>query len=149
MSFPIYRSKVVPLLQSSFVCASVFQMLLFVYPLFVPHFCFLWCLGRTVLRDCDISWVSYLIFLRNTRACRKQLKWNYPGKMQTRSTAFPNIKKTRVFKYIENFTSKKWKFSAKNSDILHISAQNIDCRYSLEPPCRGGSNEYPQSMFWV
>ena len=28
-----------------------------------------------------------------------------------------------------------------------ISAQNIDCRYSLEPPRRGGSNEYPQSMF--
>ena len=28
-----------------------------------------------------------------------------------------------------------------------ISAQNIDCGYSLEPPRRGGSNEYPQSMF--
>ena len=35
----------------------------------------------------------------------------------------------------------------KNSDIFHISAQNIDCRYSLEPPRRGGSNEYPHSMF--
>ena len=32
-------------------------------------------------------------------------------------------------------------------DIFHISAQNIDCEYSLEPPRRGGSNEYPQSMF--
>ena len=30
---------------------------------------------------------------------------------------------------------------------FHISAQNIDCWYSLEPPRRGGSNEYPQSMF--
>ena len=37
----------------------------------------------------------------------------------------------------------------KNSDIFHISAQNIDCGYSLEPPRWGGSNEYPQSMFWV
>ena len=27
-----------------------------------------------------------------------------------------------------------------NFDIFHISAQNIDCRYSLEPPRRGGSN---------
>ena len=35
----------------------------------------------------------------------------------------------------------------KNSDIFHISIQNIDCRYSLELPRRGGSNEYPQSMF--
>ena len=29
---------------------------------------------------------------------------------------------------------KKWKFSDKNSDVFHISAQNIDCGYSLEPP---------------
>ena len=36
-------------------------------------------------------------------------------------------------------------FRVKNSD--HISAQNIDCGYSLEPPRRGGSNEYPQFMF--
>ena len=35
----------------------------------------------------------------------------------------------------------------KNSDIFPISAQNIDCGYSLEPPRRGGSNEYPRSMF--
>ena len=34
----------------------------------------------------------------------------------------------------------------KKFDILHIFAQNIDCGYSLEPPRRGGSNEYPQSM---
>ena len=31
--------------------------------------------------------------------------------------------------------------------IFLISTQNIDCGYSLEPPRRGGSNEYPQSMF--
>ena len=31
--------------------------------------------------------------------------------------------------------------------IFLISAQNIDCGYSLEPPQRGGSNEYLQSMF--
>ena len=35
-------------------------------------------------------------------------------------------------------------FSNKNSDNFHISVQNIDCGYSLD---RGGSNEYPQSMF--
>ena len=57
------------------------------------------------------------------------------------------ITKTRLFKYIENFTSKNWKFSDKNSDIFHISAQNIDCGHSLELPRQGSSNEYPQSMF--
>ena len=33
--------------------------------------------------------------------------------------------------------------------IFVISAQNKDCRYSLEPPRRGGSKEYPPSMFWA
>ena len=35
----------------------------------------------------------------------------------------------------------------KNSGSFYISAQNIDCGYLLEQPQRGGSNEYPQSMF--
>ena len=39
-------------------------------------------------------------------------------------------------------------FKEKNSNIFNISAQNIDCGYSLEPP-RGGSNGYPQSMFLI
>ena len=51
--------------------------------------------------------------------------------------------------YRKNFASKNLKFSDKNSDKFLISAQNIDCGYSLEPPRRGGSNEYPQSMFWA
>ena len=38
-------------------------------------------------------------------------------------------------------------FQIKNSDIFHVSAPNIDCGYPLEPPRRGGSNKYQQSMF--
>ena len=38
-------------------------------------------------------------------------------------------------------------FQTKNSDFFYISAQNIYCEYLLEPTWRGGSNEYPQSMF--
>ena len=38
-------------------------------------------------------------------------------------------------------------FSDKNSDIFYISAQNIDCGYSLELPHRGGSNEYHNLCF--
>ena len=49
---------------------------------------------------------------------------------------------------MEKFNSKNWKFPDKKLIIFHISAQNIDCGYSLEPPHRGGSNEYPQSMFF-
>ena len=34
-------------------------------------------------------------------------------------------------------------FSAKILEYFKSLAQNIDCEY------RGGSNEYPESMFWV
>ena len=47
--------------------------------------------------------------------------------------------KTCLFKYIENFTTKKGKLSDENSNIFHIFAQNIDCGYSLELPQRGGA----------
>ena len=57
--------------------------------------------------------------------------------------------KTYLFKYTKNFTTKKSpeNFQIKNSDIFQISAQNIDCGYSLEPPRRGGSNEYHNLCF--
>ena len=63
--------------------------------------------------------------------------------VRVRSSA---ITKTRLFKYIENFTNKAWKFSDKNMIFFYISTQNIDCRYSSEPPCRGRNkknNVYP------
>ena len=40
-------------------------------------------------------------------------------------------------------------FQLKKFDIFLIFAQNIDCGYTLEPPRRGDSNVYPQSMFSV
>ena len=33
-------------------------------------------------------------------------------------------------------------------NIFLIFAQNLDCGYTLEPPRRGGSNQYTQPMFW-
>ena len=61
------------------------------------------------------------------------------------------ITRTSLSKYTENLTTKKMKvFRWKILFFFFpISAQNIDCAYSLEPPRRGGSNEYPQSMFWA
>ena len=50
---------------------------------------------------------------------------------------------TEIFKVVKNEN-----FQSKIFAIFLIFAQNIDCGYTLEPPCRGGSNVYPQSMFW-
>ena len=47
---------------------------------------------------------------------------------------------TEVFKVVKN-ENFQWNFFF----IFLIFAQNIDCGYTLEY----GSNEYPQSMFWI
>ena len=41
----------------------------------------------------------------------------------------------------------KMNLQIKKCDCFLIFAQNIDRGYTLEPPHRGGSNEYPRSMF--
>ena len=57
------------------------------------------------------------------------------------------VTKTRLFKYILKISPPKTEnFQIKVLIFFHISAQNVDCGYSIEPPRRGGSNEYPQSM---
>ena len=45
------------------------------------------------------------------------------------------------------YTVKRW--FAGLYIIFLISAQKHRCGYSWEPPCRGGSHEYPQSVFWA
>ena len=62
-----------------------------------------------------------------------------------------NITKTRLYKVDPlkpHFYIVKLGFTGVYVIFL-ISAKNIDCVYSLDPPHRGGSNEYPQSMFWA
>ena len=63
------------------------------------------------------------------------------------NTLTESIMKTHLFKYIENFTSKNLNFSDKKKWYLSYFCSNIDCGYSLELPRRGGSNEYPESVF--
>ena len=81
-----------------------------------------------------IVYILFMIFRANHYV-------NIP--MSLRKQAYSNILKILPSK----MKKKKKKKSDKNSYIFHISAQNIDSGYSLEPPRRGGSNESPQSMF--
>ena len=60
---------------------------------------------------------------------------------------FIHYENTPIQIYRKFHLQKTENFQVKTSVIFHISAPNIDCGYSLEPPRRGGSNEYPQSMF--
>ena len=68
--------------------------------------------------------------------------------MSTHNISFRHYENTPIQIYWKFYNHKLANFQIKKSNIFHISAQNIDCGYSLEPPRRrGGSNEYPQSMF--
>ena len=61
------------------------------------------------------------------------------------------ITKTRLFNF-DPFKPHVYivKLGITGYTLVSLFCQkNIDCGYSFEPPRRGGSNEYPQSMFWA
>ena len=58
---------------------------------------------------------------------------------------FP-LRKHAYSNNIENFTTKNWKNSGKILIFFLFLLKSIDYGYLLEPPRRGSSNEYPQSM---
>ena len=99
--------------------------------LFVPTFLYIHCFQR-ILVNCDSY---YLIELNFDAFALYTFKRNH-------------ITKTRPCNIQKKIGCKNENFHWKNFDIFLIFAQNIDCGYTLEPPHRGGSNEYPQSMFW-
>ena len=68
------------------------------------------------------------------------------GEERANLSAFPLRKQaySNIFKISPQKTES---FQKKILFFIHISVQNIDSGFSLEPPRRGGSNEYPQSMF--
>ena len=96
-----------------------------------------------------VAFVSYCY-------CQHDNTWLEILITQTENVTFYNMSKHTITKtYLYNFDPLKPHFYIVKLGftgvyiIFLISAQNIDCGYSLEPPRRGGSNEYPQSMFWA
>ena len=53
--------------------------------------------------------------------------------------------------YTEIFSAEKWKISLEIFSYFYFfrSKQTLRIQYTLEPPRRGGSNEYPLCMFWI
>ena len=82
----------------------------------------------------------------------KELQINKSNTADTEATFvdmnYPlHVRKHTCLNILKNLPPQNEHFQIKNSDIFHISAQNLDCWYSLEPLHRGGSNKYSQSMF--
>ena len=65
------------------------------------------------------------------------------GKKKSYTKSLKHYENTSIQIYRKFHLQNPENFQIKNADIFYISAQNIDCGYSLEPPRQGGSNEYP------
>ena len=78
-----------------------------------------------------------------------QLIYYYHIFTEELDTPNPNHYQNTPIQYNDTFYGcKNEKFQMKKLNLFVIFARNRDCGYSLEPPHRGGSNEYPQSMFY-
>ena len=74
---------------------------------------------------------------------------NYPWTIINYSSLTSPITKTCLYNFDPlkpHFYIVKLGFTGIGIIFLFL-LKDIDCGYSLEPPRRGGSNEYPQSMF--
>ena len=107
------------------------------------HFCLKWNMTKLFTYAFFLICISRVkVITYKWKAWSLSLLWWFFAKTQPlRKHTYSNILKI--------LPPKNENFQMKNSDIFHISAQNIDSGYSLEPPRWGGSNEYPQSMFWT
>ena len=147
-------------------CVSASGFLLFgrskaVFLLQFPTVCSFWFAG---VQLCGlVSWHSTHIQCRETYSvnvivtgyvpiciffsvCSRLLIVGFLNSCTLQKTHYENMPIQIYWKF---YHPKNENFQIKKFDIFHISAQNIDCGYSLEPPRRGGSNEYPQCMFWA
>ena len=96
-----------------------------------------------ILRGDNLHELSNSIFsekIRQKNSKCRQLKFNSASITKTRLYHFDPLK-PHFYIVILGFTGVYIMFL--------ISAKNIDCGYSLEPPLRGDSYKYPQSMFWA
>ena len=98
------------------------------------------------------TWVQCFSWLHISKLCPSlaQIPWY-------EYTAYGRTSMTRLTKiWLYNFDSLKPHFYIVKLGFTGVYIifflfllENKDCGYSLEPPRRGGYNEYTQSMFWA
>ena len=92
---------------------------------------------------CLFRFIGFLFLLRSGKGCGLWL-WH----SLDFSLTFFALRKQAYSNILKILSPKNEKFQIIISDFfLNISAQNIDCGYSLKPPKQGGSNEYHNIHF--
>ena len=111
-----------------FFCFCFFLLFCFLFLLFFLFVCFFFLLFFFVFFLFCFVLLFFFCVERNKANISKML----------RKHAYSNI--LRIL--LQKMKTFRWKPGS-----FHISVQNIDCGYSIEPTLPGGSNECPQSMF--
>ena len=96
----------------------------------------------------DQIFVGHFVRSQESKASSGGQKRHQPARMPSFFESSLALRKLAYLNILKIYPPKHEQFQIKKSGIFHISASNIDCGYSLEPPRRCGSNEYPQSMFF-
>ena len=73
---------------------------------------------------------------------------SYPTGIRSKTHYITETCPCKVYPLKPHFYIEKLGYAGLYLSFLFL-LQNIDCGYSLEPPRWGGSNVYPQSMFWA
>ena len=97
-----------------------------------------WIIFSTAVikRDMDHSTGKYIVVIRGLSTAETPMMFLF------------HYENTPIQIHWEFYHQKMKNFRCRILVVFIFSAQNIDCGYLLEPPRRGGSNEYPQSMYW-
>ena len=106
-------------------------------PLFTQNLNFSWEVFENLIN------LEYHIYPKYSQQCL----FTYISLQQSHFTTYA-LRKHAYSNILKFSPPKNWKILDKKTLTFFIFLlKNIDCGYSLEPPHRGGSNEYPQSMF--
>ena len=116
------------------------------------------CIRTHLSTFAKYKWTSAQHFLQNCMCVKRTLRSACASGQSDQRNLYVHQTKTQIDLRgpIRVFTGHSitntsiqiyWIFHLEILIFFHISAQNFDCWYSLEPPRRGGSNGYTQSIF--
>ena len=76
----------------------------------------------------------YTYLLRESQLLFRHTYYKFKYYQTGFSLCLRSLRKYAYSNILKILPPKNENFQIKNSDIFHVSAQNIDCGYSLEPP---------------
>ena len=106
------------------------------------------------LRDVLLRFLTLVSSVRSKcslwKQCRTLIPWNLLTRLRIMLRKFSSRKHAYIILTLLNRTFYITKLGFTGVYIIFLFLlKNRDCGYSLEPPHRGGSNGYPQSVFWA